>query len=86
VAAVPDEGATAAEVRRSGAGVIVPIGDPDSLNEAVAHLRTDVASAEALGRAGGEYAKVALGESAAMLRLDRLLARLIGTKRDGAAE
>jgi colanic acid biosynthesis glycosyl transferase WcaI len=86
VAAVPDEGATAAEVRRSGAGIIVPIGDPDSLNEAVAHLRTDVASAEALGRAGGEYAKVALGESAAMLRLDRLLARLIGTKRDGAAE
>ena len=80
VAAVPDQGATASEVRRSGAGLVVPVGDPGSLIGAVAHLQTDRASAEVLGHAGRNYASAALGESAAMLRVDQLLERLIGTK------
>jgi glycosyltransferase involved in cell wall biosynthesis len=85
VAAVPEDGSTAAEVRRSGAGVTVPVGDPDSLNEAVANLRTDEARAEALGDAGRHYASATLGETAAMIRVDQLLERLITTGRNGVA-
>jgi colanic acid biosynthesis glycosyl transferase WcaI len=86
VAAVPGDGSTADEVRRSGAGVVVPVGDPGSLNEAVAHLRTDKARAEALGDAGRDYASATLGETAAMIRVDQLLERLIRTRRNGVAE
>ena len=86
VAAVPEEGSTATEVRRSGAGVVVPVGDPGTLNEAVAHLRTDMARAAALGQAGHHYASATLGETAAMIRVDQLLERLIRTKRNGVAE
>jgi colanic acid biosynthesis glycosyl transferase WcaI len=86
VAAVPDHGATAAEVRRSGAGVVVPVGDPRGLNEAVAHLRADAARTDALGDAGRRYALETLGEAAAMLRVDQLVARLIERKREGVAE
>lgn len=86
VAAVPEEGATAAEVRRSGAGLVVPVGDPDSLNEAVAHLGSDKGRAEPFGDAGRRYASEMLGEKAAMVRVDQLLEQLIGTKRNGVAE
>jgi colanic acid biosynthesis glycosyl transferase WcaI len=86
VAAVPDRGATAAEVRRSGAGIVVPVGDPRSLIEAVAHLRTDTVKAAALGQAGQRYASEALGEAGAMRRLDQLVAGLIEANREGAAE
>jgi glycosyltransferase involved in cell wall biosynthesis len=86
VAAVPDQGSTAAEVRRSGAGLIVPVGVPDALNEAVAHLRTDKLLAESLGQAGRQYASVTLGESAALIRVDELMERLIGINPDGVAK
>jgi colanic acid biosynthesis glycosyl transferase WcaI len=86
VAAVTDDGSTAAEVRRSGAGVVVSVGDPDGLNEAVANLRTDRANAAALGDAGRHYASANLGESAAMRRVDELVERLIRPKREGVAE
>jgi colanic acid biosynthesis glycosyl transferase WcaI len=86
VAAVPDHGATAAEVRRSGAGVVVPVGDPRSLIEAVAHLRTDTVKAAALGQAGQRYASETLGEAAAMHRVDQLVAGLIKREREGVAE
>jgi glycosyltransferase involved in cell wall biosynthesis len=84
VAAVPDLGSTAGEVRRSGAGLVVPVGDPDRLNEAVAHLGADEEKAEGLGNAGRQYALTSLGESAAMLRVDQLLERLIGAKDRGS--
>jgi colanic acid biosynthesis glycosyl transferase WcaI len=86
VAAVPDGGSTAAEVRRSGAGVVVPVGDPGSLNEAVANLQADTARAEILGQSGRHYASTTLGETAAMLRVDRLIELLSNTKREGLAE
>ncbi len=76
IAAVPEEGATAAEIRRSGGGVVVPVGDPGALHDAMAHLRLDGATADALGEAGREYAGRTLGEGAAMARVDRLIERL----------
>jgi len=86
LAAVPDQGSTAAEVRRSGGGLVIPVGDPDGLNEAVANLRTGKGRAEALGTAGRHYASATLGETAAMTRVDQLLERLITSKRNGVAE
>jgi glycosyltransferase involved in cell wall biosynthesis len=86
VAAVPSDGSTAAEIRRSGAGVIVPVADPDGLNEAVANLRTDRARAAALGDAGRQYASANLDESVAMRRVEALVERLIGPDKEGASE
>ena len=41
VAAVPDGGASATEIERSGAGLVVPAGEPEALLEALARFRTD---------------------------------------------
>jgi glycosyltransferase involved in cell wall biosynthesis len=79
VAAVPGTGATANEVRRSGAGVVVPVGDADALNGAVANLRADPARAEALGLAGRAYAASRLDPSQALGRIDALLERALGS-------
>ena len=86
VAAVPDGGATATEVHRSGAGVVVPVGDPDALLGAMANLRGQPGATETLGAAGRAYAAATLGESAAMDRVDRLIDRLLRARRDGTAE
>lgn len=73
VAAVPPHGATAREVLRSGAGLIVPIGDADELNGVVARLREDPEWASSLGAAGRRYSEAALDFSSARMRIDRLL-------------
>ncbi len=44
LAAVPEGGATAFEVERSGAGVVVPAGQPEALLAALSQLREDPAS------------------------------------------
>lgn len=79
LAAVPATGATAREVLRSRAGVVVAVGEPDGLNRAVADLRTDPALAEALGLAGRAYAASSLDPSQAFARIDELLDRTLGT-------
>jgi glycosyltransferase involved in cell wall biosynthesis len=79
VAAVPAAGATAREVLRAGAGVVVPVGDADELIGAVAHLRADNARSEALGQAGRAYATATLGSAMALGRVDELLDRTLGT-------
>jgi exopolysaccharide biosynthesis WecB/TagA/CpsF family protein len=81
VAAVPPEGSTAREVLRSGAGVIVPIGHPDAMNQAVADLRAHPRRAAALGAAGRRYAAESLDLASALGRVDRLLEQTIGTRR-----
>ncbi len=87
VAAVPDAGSTAQEVLRSGAGVIVPVGDADGLIDTVANLRASPERAESLGRAGKTYATSRLDESIALARMDTLLERTLGgtssTRRSG---
>ena len=61
VAASPVDGGTAAEVRRSGAGVVVPAGAPAALLDAVRGLADDPAAAAAHGAAGRAYAASNLG-------------------------
>ncbi|MBI3745853.1 MAG: WecB/TagA/CpsF family glycosyltransferase [Chloroflexi bacterium] len=78
VAAVPTDGATAAEIERSCAGVIVPVGQADGLIEAVVALRDDAWRAAALAEAGRRYATSALDQPTAMLRIDRLVGQALG--------
>lgn len=79
IAAVPPTGATAREIQRSGAGVVVPSGDPAVLIDAVRQLRDDRERADALGTAGRRYADSVLDLSAAHDRMDLLLARMART-------
>jgi N-acetylglucosaminyldiphosphoundecaprenol N-acetyl-beta-D-mannosaminyltransferase len=80
VAAVPPEGATAKEIIRSGAGVVVPIGDADEMNRVVARVHGDPAWAASMGGAGRRYAESALDLETARARIDRLLEQtLAGT-------
>jgi glycosyltransferase involved in cell wall biosynthesis len=65
VAASPDSGGTAAEVRRSGAGVVVAPGDPAALLDAVDALAAHPAAMAAMGAAGRRYAAAHLSADAA---------------------
>ncbi len=86
LAAVPADGSTAREIVRSGAGVIVPIGDANELNAAVARLVEDAELATSLGDAGRTYAEAALNFNTARQRIDSLLAlTLDGRKRAAPA-
>jgi exopolysaccharide biosynthesis WecB/TagA/CpsF family protein len=77
VAAVPAEGSTAREIQRSRAGVLVPIGDPDALNETVAKLSADRSWAAELAAAGAAYSASALDQASARARMDTLLEQTI---------
>ena len=57
VAAVPASGESAREVRRSGAGFVVPAGEPQRLLEAVERLRTEPMVGAELGAAGPAHAE-----------------------------
>jgi glycosyltransferase involved in cell wall biosynthesis len=78
VAAVPPTGSTAREVIRSGAGIVVPIGKPDELNDVLAQLRADPERSEAMGLAGQAYAASYLESSRALAQVDRLLEQTLG--------
>jgi exopolysaccharide biosynthesis WecB/TagA/CpsF family protein len=84
VAAVAPSGSTAREIERAGAGVVVPINDPDSLNRAVLAVRGDPAKAVALGSAGRRYAESALDFASAKGRLDDLVAETLRHARRSA--
>lgn len=73
VAAVPPKGSTAHEILRSGAGILVPTGDAERLNRAVADLRADPDKAKSLGAAGHSYATAELDLESALERMDRML-------------
>jgi len=77
VGAVPASGSTAREIVRSQAGVIIPTGDPDTLNAVIAEMRTDPRRADALGAAGREYAASALDLGTARTRMDAVLERTL---------
>lgn len=76
IGAVP-EGSTAAEIRRAGAGLVVPAEQPDALLRAVRRLREDTALAERLGRAGPDYAASALGKTTILQRAEGVLTGLV---------
>lgn len=77
IAAVPAEGATALEVRRAGAGVIVEPERPDLLLDAILNLTRDTATAEALGARGATYAQENLAPGPNQERVCEFVAELL---------
>ncbi len=87
VASVADGGGTAEEVRRSGAGVLVPPEDPAALLAAVRKLDADRAAADALGARGPRHVAAHLGREAGLARYDALLDEvLVGRAGTAAGE
>jgi N-acetylglucosaminyldiphosphoundecaprenol N-acetyl-beta-D-mannosaminyltransferase len=82
VAAVPADGSTAREIERSRAGVVVPIADPDALNETVVKLSAEHSWAAELAAAGAAYSASALDQSTARARMDALLEQTIRPAQD----
>jgi glycosyltransferase involved in cell wall biosynthesis len=79
VAATAPHGATALELSRSGAAVLVPAGEPRRLAEAVLSVADAGPDfADDLGRAAVAYADRHLGEEAAMGRVRGLVLRALG--------
>ncbi len=76
VAAVSEEGITAAEVRHSRAGVVVPAGDPVALLSTIARVATDTTAAQTMGEAGERYSHEVLGADAAVERFEMWLHKL----------
>lgn len=73
LAAVPEFGGTAAEVRRSRAGVLVEPGDPDALVDAALALVGDGQGAARMGEAGLRYVTGSLDERAALDHLESVV-------------
>ncbi|MHB8574546.1 MAG: glycosyltransferase [Dehalococcoidia bacterium] len=72
------DGCTAAELRRAGAGLIVPPEQPAALLEALARLRDDPALGELLAASGRAYTRAQLGETPALRRAEQFIARIAG--------
>ena len=66
LAATTDGSAAGEDVRASGAGVVVPPGDPDALVSAADRLIDDQASSSAMGERGVAFAHDHLSEQAAL--------------------
>jgi glycosyltransferase involved in cell wall biosynthesis len=77
VAAVRRNGATEAELKRSGAGLLVPPGDSVELLRAIASLAADPALAARLADAGTRYASTALGSREGLERGRRFVEGLL---------
>ncbi len=73
IAACPSAGGTAAEVRRSGGGVVIQPGQPGVLLDAVAKLAADPQSARLMGDLGRTYATEQLNADDALMALRRTL-------------
>ncbi|MEU0598822.1 glycosyltransferase [Streptomyces sp. NPDC006393] len=88
IASVAAEGGTADEVRRSGAGVLVPPEDPAALLKTLKDLAADPEAADRLGARGPAYVDERLSRAAGLGRLDDLLAEALEqgtTAHEGAA-
>jgi colanic acid biosynthesis glycosyl transferase WcaI len=68
VAAVGLAGATAQEVERSGAGLVVPAGDPAAMLEALRRLRHDADLAVRMGAAGRAYGRANVSAETGLAR------------------
>lgn len=73
LAAVPETGGTAAEVRRSGAGRVVPCDDPEALLEGTLALTSQRSQHEAFQRAALAYVEAHLTPQAALTQLETVL-------------
>ncbi|MFE5210493.1 glycosyltransferase family 4 protein [Streptomyces sp. NPDC056600] len=85
VASVADGGGTAEEVRRSGAGVLVPPEDPAALLAAVRRLDADRTAAAELGARGPRHVAAHLGREAGLARYDALLDEVLADRAGTAA-
>lgn len=81
VAAVHPAGATANVIRETGAGILVPPGNPELLNGAVLRVRDDPDFAARLGENGLSYSRKNHSQSAAMAAYDEWLDRLLSNAR-----
>lgn len=81
VAATSDGSATAYEVRSSGAGVIVPADDPETLVSAARRIGADKQTGLEMGLSGQRYAKSVLDESSAIDRYEQWCLELAARKR-----
>ena len=79
VAMVAPEGASAREVERSGAGLIVPAGEPERLLEALARLRAEPAFAAELTAAGPAHAEAHTSAAACLARATDLVDAIAGS-------
>ncbi|MET7648285.1 glycosyltransferase [Streptomyces sp. NPDC005426] len=77
VASVADEGGTAQEVQRSGAGLLVAPEDPAAVLAAVRKLAEEPAAADELGSHGPRYVARHLSREAGLARFDALLAEVL---------
>lgn len=73
LAAVPSGGGTAAEVERSGGGLLVAAEDPRVLVDALAALRRDPDLRARLGAAGRSHARTQLSKEVSLRRLTDVL-------------
>jgi len=77
VAATGASGATAASLRGSGAGLLVPAGDPAKLVETLVELTTQPEHAAELGRRGRRHADIHHGPLSALTGYDAWLDQLL---------
>ena len=73
VAAVQPGGGSAREVERSGAGLVVPAGEPERLLEALARLRAEPALVAELSASGPAYAEANTSAAACLARAVALI-------------
>jgi glycosyltransferase involved in cell wall biosynthesis len=80
VAAVPTTGASASEIRRSEAGLLVRPDDTQGLLGALRALRADRALAERLAAAGPGYAEANTSPAACLAAADNLVTEIASTR------
>lgn len=78
LAATDAGGVTAAEIRDSGAGVVVPAGDPATLLEMAVRLADNTDGGTRLGKSGRKYAHRLLSPQRALDDYERWCHRLVG--------
>jgi glycosyltransferase involved in cell wall biosynthesis len=81
VAAIPPQGASAREIGRSGAGLIVPAGEPAQLLDALARVRGDSALASQLAAAGPAFAEERTSAKACLHRAAAFVEAIAGHPR-----
>jgi len=74
LAAVNDASETAREIRASGAGWVVPPGDPHALADVIMSLADRVHELDEAGRAGARYAKDHLSRDVSLREIEAILA------------
>lgn len=77
IAAVDPAGASAAEVRRADAGVVVEAGDAPSLVRAIIDLMADPAEIQRVGENSRHYAETSLGAAASLATVSAIVDRLL---------